>query len=274
MRMRDERLAWAEAKLREYEKLALRYFGSRLRVERKADHSPVTIADRTIEERLRRDLARAFPDDEIVGEEFGATHPGSASYWTLDPIDGTRAFSRGLPSWGMLIGRVERNVPVLAACRYPMFGVFLGVGPRTLAFERSSGHACRIPRAATPPDLSDSVIFHGGSKWWLGTRYANGFERLVRSCYLERAYGDCFGYLWLLRGHADAVIDHGLKLWDLVPFAAIARATGYATIDFAGRSTFTGPQSIMAHPRLARAIQRLLRHPTGSKGLVTKWRVS
>ena len=115
MRIRDERLGWARAALMEQRRTALRYFGGKLRVMRKADRSPVTVADRLIEERLRRELARAFPGDVIVGEEFGRpANPGS-TYWTVDPIDGTRAFSRGLPSWGMLIGFVERGRPVMGA---------------------------------------------------------------------------------------------------------------------------------------------------------------
>ncbi len=273
MRIRDERLAWAQAKLLQYQRVALKYFNAGVRVEQKADRSPVTIADRTIEELLRHDLGRDFPDDDIVGEEFGASNPGSKSFWTLDPVDGTRAFSRGLLSWGMLIGRVEQGKPVLGACWYPMFKTFLGVGRGVAPFEQIDGRVIRIRRAAAPPSLSDSVIFHGGSKWWLGTRYAKGFERITHACYLERAYGDCFNYLWLFRGKADAVIDHGLKIWDLVPFAAVARHTGHVALNFAGKPTFTGPQSVMAHPTLAREVCRIL---TGKARVATapKWRVS
>jgi len=107
MRVRDERLAWAEAKLCECRRIALRYFGSPLRVERKPDRSPVTVADRTLEERLHRQIARAFPGEAIVGEEEGLPPQLGPSYWTIDPIDGTRAFSRGLPSWGILLGRIR-----------------------------------------------------------------------------------------------------------------------------------------------------------------------
>jgi len=64
------------------------------------------------------------------------------------------------------------------------------------------------------------------------TRYAGGFARLVRSCYLERAYGDCYAYLWALRGRFDAVVDHSVKAWDIAPFAALAAATGRVVTDF------------------------------------------
>lgn len=270
MRVRDERLSWAEDHLQQCRKIALRYFGTRLRVEAKADQSPVTIADRTIEEYLRRELGRAFPGDAIIGEEFGppaewsGDEAGSSaksptSYWTIDPIDGTRAFSRGLPSWGILLAHVQRNQPTLAACEFPMFQTFLGVGPGQVAYERR-GEGRRLPlaKAAKPPALSRTVIFHGGSGWWLKGPHATGFTKLVRQCFLERAYGDCYAFLWAFRGNADAVIDCGVKIWDLAPFAALARATGRVLVDFSNRPSFTGPEAILAHPVLARQIAAIL----------------
>ncbi|MBI3324986.1 MAG: hypothetical protein HYZ92_06865 [Candidatus Omnitrophica bacterium] len=260
--MRDERLAWAEAQLRECQRIALRYFGRRLRVERKADRSPVTIADRTIEERLRRAIERAFPGEVIVGEEFGAPAKPGASFWTIDPIDGTRAFSRGLPSWGMLLGRVEHGEPVLGACQFPALNTFLGVGPGTPAYERREGRLMRLSKAKPPPPCSEAVILHGGSAWWLPTPYARGFNRVIQSCFLERAYGDCYGYLWLFRGQADAMLDYGVKVWDMAPLAAVARATGRVLTDCAGRPSFTGPEAIMAHPAFVHRLVKIL-HASG-----------
>ena len=259
MRVSDERLAWAEAALAECAPIALRHFNRPLRVELKADRSPVTMADRAIEARLRRALARAFPGEAIVGEEFGSPAVRPASFWTIDPIDGTRAFSKGLPSWGMLLSYIEEGVPVIGACAYPALGVFLGVGPRTAAFERQGRNRKKLPRARAATPLSRAAIFHGGSSWWFKTPYAAGFTRLVQQCYLERAYGDCYGYLWAFRGRADAVIDCGVKIWDIAPMAALALATGRALTDVENRFSFTGPYSILAHPQLARRISAILR---------------
>ncbi|MBI3324795.1 MAG: hypothetical protein HYZ92_05895 [Candidatus Omnitrophica bacterium] len=264
----DERLAWAEVRLAEAQRIALRYFGGSIRIERKADRSPVTVADRKIEEFLRRELARAFPGEAIVGEEFGgAEGPIGTTFWTIDPIDGTRAFSRGLPSWGMMLGRVENGRPQLGACRFPAVGVFLGAD-RDGAYERSGSRKLALPRASTPPALSDAVLFHGGASWLLASPYARGFRRLIDVCYLERAYGDCYGFLWAFRGKVDALIEVGVKIWDLVPFAAMAHATGRVMVDCAGRPTFTGPECVLAHPSLARAICRVL-SGTGHKRQAT-----
>ena len=263
IRVKDERLRWAEAKLKEAQRVAVRYFNRALKVERKADRSPVTIADRSVEEYLRRELSRAFPDDVIVGEEFGSnTSVRGDTFWTIDPIDGTRAFTKGLPFWGMLLGRVEAGRPVLGACLYPMLQIFLGVAPKTPPHEHSEGRRLLLRRAATPPALSDSTLLHGGIRWWLGTPYERGFCRLMQSCFLERAYGDCYAYLWVLRGRADAKLEYGVKIWDIAPFAALARATGRVMTDFSGRSNFTGPESILAHPTMVRRIVRILKRNT------------
>ncbi len=253
-------VSWVEREVRRCRPLALRYFrATGLRVERKTDRSPVTEADRAIEERLRRALARGCPGERILGEEFGPSGRLGDTYWTVDPIDGTRAFSRGLPSWGMMVGRVERGRAVLGVCDFPVLGVTLAVARGVAAYERSPQGTRRLPRPRAVPSFADAVIFHGGSKWWQRTPYARGFARLMGRCFLERAYGDCYGYLWALRGCADAVLDYGVKVWDLVPLAALAEATGRVLTDFSGRSSFTGPETLMASPGLARRICRVLR---------------
>ena len=254
-----ERLAWAEAQVTKCRRTALKYFRSRsLRVERKADGSPVTAADRLIEEQLRGAIERAFPGELIVGEEFGGVAHRGSSFWTVDPIDGTRAFTRGLPSWGILLGRVEQGRAVLGVCDFPAVGTRLAVARGIAAYERTGTRTRRLRRARPVKKLSDAVIFHGGSHWWQSTRFEQGFARVMRACYLERAYGDCFGYLWVLRGHADVMMDYGVHVWDLVPFAALAGATGRVLTDCLGRPSFTSPGTIMAQPGLARIISRIL----------------
>ena len=253
-------LSAIEWEVRRCRPIALRYFrSSSLRVERKADRSPVTQADRAIEARLRTVLARLAPGESILGEEFGRSGVSDGTYWTIDPIDGTRAFSRGLPSWGIMVGRVERGRAMLGIVDYPAFGITLGVAPGVRAYECTGGRGVPLPRARPVRSLQDTVMFHGGLRWWSVPRFIRGFQRIVKASYLERAYGDCYGYLWVLRGRADAMIDYGVKPWDLVPFAALARSTGHLLCDFSGRPSFSGPETVMAHPTLARLICRQLK---------------
>ena len=248
-------LAWVEREVRACRPMALRYFRSpSLKVRRKADRSPVTAADRAIEARIRRAIERRCPGEPIIGEEFGRSGRAGSTFWTIDPIDGTRAFSSGLPSWGILVGRVEQGRATLGLCDFPAIGVTIGAAPGVPAYEREGGHTRALPRPRAVRSLREAVLFHGGAHWWEPTPYARGFAKVLRTCFLERAYGDCYGYLWALRGHADAVLDYGVKIWDMAPFAALARATGRLLTDFSNRPSFTGPEAVFASPRLARLV--------------------
>ena len=252
-------LTWVERQVLGCVPIALRYFRSTsLRVEHKPDQSPVTAADRAIEERLRRAIERTFPGETILGEEFGMSGRARDSYWTLDPIDGTRAFSRGLPSWGILVGRVEARRATLGLCHFPVVGTTIAVAPGVRAYDRTGRRRIPLPRPRPIRSLDQAVVFHGGLRWWRDTRYVSGFLQLVRRCYLERAYGDCYGYLWALRGDADVVLDYGVKPWDLVPLAALAEGTGRTLTDFSAHPSTSGPQTLMAHPELTASICGLL----------------
>ena len=252
-------LSWVEREVLACRPIALRYFRSaRLQVSRKADRSPVTQADRAIEARLRKALGRTCPGERIVGEEYGGAPPAHGSYWTVDPIDGTRAFTRGLPSFGIMVARIERGVPTLGLVHFPALDITMAAAPGVPAYEQAHGTRRRLP-AARPVPLDRAVIFHGGSRWWARTRYAKGFARLTEACFLERAYGDCYGYLWSLRGAADVVLDYGVKLWDMAPLAALALATGRTLTNVSDHFSFSGPDTVMAHPALARTVTRILR---------------
>lgn len=239
--------------MKECRKMALRYFTGPMKVEHKSDLSPVTLADRKIEEFLRREITRVFPKDGILGEEFGFTRESAKSYWTIDPIDGTRAFSRGLPSWGILAARVENGCPVVGACDLPVLGTFIG-GTTQSAYERTGKTKISFKKPKPVATLKQAVIFHGGSNFFIRSQYRKAFEKIVSECYLERAYGDCYAYLWVLRGHADMMLDLGVKEWDLAPFAVLAEATGRVLVNFGGKSDFKSLDTIFGEPGLARII--------------------
>lgn len=240
--------------------LALKHFrANNLRIERKADQSPVTIADRAVESRLRRALARLCPGETIVGEEFGRSGTSTDNYWTIDPIDGTRAFSRGLPTWCIMVGKVERGRPVLGVCDFPSLNTTIAVAPGVAPYERIGRARRRLLKVSAPPPLKECVLFHGGAHWWNHSPHAKGFHELISRCYLERAFGDCYGFLWALRGYADIVIEYGVKVWDMVPLAALAHATGRVMVNARNQPSWMGPDTIMAHPQLASQAAKLLR---------------
>ncbi|MBI4971579.1 MAG: hypothetical protein HZC17_07060 [Candidatus Omnitrophica bacterium] len=223
-------------------------------MERKPDRSPVTMADRKIEEFLSREITRAFPKDGILGEEFGRTRKEAGSYWVIDPIDGTRAFTRGLPSWGILVARVENGKPVVGACDLPAIGTFMGAVRGGAAYERAGKVKKNFLKPRPVSNLSEAVLFHGGASFFFRSKYKKAFEGLLQQCYLERAYGDCYAYLWVLRGYADVMMDLGVKEWDLAPFAVFAETTGRVLVNFSGKSDFKGPDTIFGNPKIAKII--------------------
>src|SRR5262249_12452478 len=116
------RLQFAVDLARRAGRVTLEYFQTDLKVEAKSDHSPVTVADRAAEKLMREVIEASFPDDAVLGEEFGETRSGAAGRWILDPIDGTRSFARGVPLYGVLIAYEDHGASRLGVLHFPALG--------------------------------------------------------------------------------------------------------------------------------------------------------
>ena len=207
--------------------IALRYFRRTLTVEQKADHSPVTVADRTIETELRRLIRAEFPAHGIHGEEFD-DQAGSEFTWVLDPIDGTKSYISGLPLFGTLIALLQEQQPVLGVMDMPALGErWVGrIGAPTLFNEhaaRTSG-CSRIERArvyTTTPDEFDAADWRR-------------FDTLSRRAALRRFGGDCYSYGLLASGHCDLVVEARLKPHDFLVLPPIIAGAGGRITDWNG----------------------------------------
>ncbi|NJD18572.1 MAG: histidinol phosphate phosphatase, partial [Gemmatimonadetes bacterium] len=131
----------------------LRWYGHRVEHADKADGSPVTIADREAEALLRERIAERFPDHGVLGEEFGETNPGARVRWSLDPIDGTRSFMRGVPLYGVLVGGEVDGVAAVGVAHFPPLretvAAGLGLGCTW------NGKPCRVSEVGR---LSDALV--------------------------------------------------------------------------------------------------------------------
>jgi len=236
------RLAAALAATRLAASETLRWFGSRsLAVERKADASPVTEADRAAEQILRRELLAAFPTDAFLGEETGAS-PGTSGYeWIVDPIDGTKSFVRGVPLYATLVGcrRAGRGVlgviaiPALDELAYAAVGggawhVRGGVA----AAARVSGRPALAAALVCSSDFVDFGRWAGGEKAGRAAR-----ERLDRTAELVRTWGDGYGYLLVATGRADVMIDPRLNPWDAAAVEVVVTEAGGRFSDWHGRDS-------------------------------------
>lgn len=181
----------------------------RVSVETKSDGSPVTEADRAAERAIRAALREAFPDDGVLGEEYGQAGARAGRCWVVDPIDGTIAFSRGIPLFATLIALLEDGEPVLGLIDLP------AIGERTVGWKgggvRRNGTPVRVSQVA---DLRRALISHGDPFCFdlFGMRPA--FERMARELPLLRGYTDAFGHAQVIAGAVDAMVDVSLNLWD------------------------------------------------------------
>ncbi len=213
------------------------YFRAGVAADRKGDESPVTVADRLAEQILRDALGQAFPDYGLLGEEMAETK-GSARYtWVIDPIDGTRAFITGRPSFCTLLGLLEDGVPVLGLIDQPITGE-RWIGGRDFPTRFRNPLGGRIgPRPVTA--LADAELSSTAPEMFDAAAAAR-FAKLQAQC--RRVYwgGDAYGYGLLALGQVDIVAENGLKPWDWAALVPVIEAAGGVITDWAGENLRLG----------------------------------
>ena len=236
----------------------LRHFRARdLSAEsKKDDFDPVTVADRASEAAMRAILDAERPDDGILGEEEAAKPGTSGLTWVLDPIDGTRGFISGTPTWGVLISLADENGPILGAIDQPYIGERFYGGP-----DRSEMLGPLTSRALgvrTCPTLSEAVLFTTFPE--VGTKQeADAFARVRDQVKLVRYGCDCYAYALLAAGQIDLVIDAGLHPFDIHAPTAVIEAAGGVVTDWNGNPAHEGGQVIAAgDARMHEAALKLL----------------
>ena len=204
-----------------------------LAAEIKDDQSPVTIADRAAEQAMRAVLARRFPSHAILGEEQGldaASAPGGRHCWVLDPIDGTRAFITGRPTFGTLIALLEDGRPILGLIDQPISDErWLGVAGRPTEFSGGLGTVGIRPcPALDQAELSCTApeIFTPGQ--------AGRWRRLQSATRRTSWGGDCYAYGLIALGGIDVIAEAGLKPWDWAALVPVIEGAGGRVTDWSG----------------------------------------
>ena len=179
-------------------------------VETKGDGTPVTEADRAAERAIRKQLQESFPEFSILGEEYGAEGHGDGPEWIIDPIDGTIGFSRGIPLFSTLIALAVDGEPVMGLIDLP------ALDERYVGWK---GGGCRrngVPtRVSEEADLRRAIISHGDPFCFDERGERSAFERMAREIPMLRGYTDAFGYAQVLGGGVGAMVDMGLRIWDV-----------------------------------------------------------
>jgi len=212
------------------------YFRSEVAVERKGDATPVTLADRSAEEAMRRMLDAERPEDGIVGEEFGVKQGSSGRQWVLDPIDGTAAFLAGRPIFGTLIALMIEGFPVLGVIDQAITGErWLGVmgQPTTLNGQPVRTRACKELSAATIATTGPHYFDDHDGDHFMALAARTDHKRMVMG-------GDCYNYATLATGQLDIVCEAGLKLHDFAALVPVVEGAGGVMCDWNGDPLHAG----------------------------------
>jgi myo-inositol-1(or 4)-monophosphatase len=232
-------LAFAETLADAAKKVILPFFRAPNAVEDKGGDrfDPVTEADRAAETAMRDLIARVYPSHGIHGEEFGASAGSSNYQWVLDPIDGTRAFIAGLPTWGVLIALAYEGRPLLGILDQPYLDErYRGWNDGAEARVRGVTHKLKTRACASLSDAifstTDPYLFEGGE--------AEAFARVRKAAKLTRFGYDCYAYAMIATGSIDGVIESGLKAFDIAALIPIVTGAGGGVCSWDGGDAAQG----------------------------------
>jgi len=227
---------------------AMQWYRTGVAVETKGDGSPVTIADRDAERVAREWITARFPEDGLFGEEFGEERPDARRRWILDPIDGTKAFVRGVPLWGTLVACCEGDQVLAGAVYYPVVKELVAAAP---------GEGCWWNGAratvSTVGALPDATVLTTDDRFLDRPHRRAPWHTLAAQSGVVRTWGDCYGYLLVATGRAEVMVDDIVNPWDAAAVYPIITEAGGVFTDWRGRNTAFGGDVIATNAALAEA---------------------
>ena len=227
-------------------------------VETKPDLTPVTEADRAVEERLRREIRAQRPDDAVVGEEYGVDGPdGAARRWILDPIDGTKNFVRGVPVYASLIALEVDGTGAVGVVSAP------AIGRRWWAARGCGAHADGRPiHVSGVSALSDAHLSFSSMGGWEERGRLDAFLDLTRAVWRTRAFGDFWSHVLVAEGAVDVAIEPEVSLWDLAALQVVVEEAGGRFSDLSGVATPDGGSAVSTNGLLHDVVLHALRGET------------
>ena len=228
-----------------------RYQALDLVIETKPDSSPVTDADKAVESAIRNEISKVRSDDLVVGEEFGS--PDSLAgkyYWVIDPIDGTKNYLRGVPTWATLIGLVDPagevvvgvvSAPALAR----RWWAAKGLGAKTQFSSGASASEISELRVSKVSKLGDASISYSDLIGW-GER-KDKFVALQERVWRTRGHGDFWSHMLVAEGAVDIAVEPSLSLWDMAALDVIVREAGGKFTNLDGKDGPHGASAISSN---------------------------
>jgi histidinol-phosphatase len=218
------------------------YLRDGLRIETKPDLTPVTEADQAVEQAIRNELATAYPQDGIIGEEFDSLDDANARVWVIDPIDATKNYVRGIPVWATLIGLLENGQPTLGVVSAPAMGRRWWASAGAGAFTQDPSGEVRQISVSGVSALSDASLSFSDAIGW--DAYPEALTDLQAHTWRARAYGDFLSHVFVAEGAVDIAIEPELNVWDMVAFAAIVQEAGGTVTGLNGEDFITAGNAL------------------------------
>ncbi|MCB9421190.1 MAG: inositol monophosphatase family protein [Ardenticatenaceae bacterium] len=220
-------------------RITLGHFQTGVRADRKADNTPVTIADRQAEQKIRELITKYWPEHGIHGEEFGKAPANSPYTWIIDPIDGTKSFISGVPLYSNLLALMDGDKALLGVINLPALN-------ETVYAVRGGGcfgngrhvHVSSIDKLENAVALCsemESMERYGRLPAW---------QRIVNNTYLQRTWGDGYGYALVATGRAEIMVDPVQAPWDVAPLQVILEEAGGTFTDWRGNHTIHSGEGI------------------------------
>ena len=236
-----------------------RFRAADLQVTRKPDRTPVTDADTAAEDALRRLVDAERPGDAVLGEERGGTVPKSGRGWVLDPIDGTKNFSRGMPVWASLIALTMHGEPVVGVASAPALGrrwwAATGEGAWT---SDAPGELPRRISVSGISDLGDAYLSTTDLRTFAELGRRADYLRLMDACWETRAFGDFWQHCLVAEGALDLAVDAAANSWDLAALQPILQEAGGTLTDLSGAPTFAGGDGLTSNGLVHEAALRIV----------------
>jgi len=255
----ETRLDFAVGAARQAGELILQHYqADDLAVDLKQDQSPVTVADRGAEQLLRDEIDKLFPDDGVLGEEFGEKESSNDYRWILDPVDGTKSFVHGVPLFGTLIGLEYQDRVVLGVCRIPALDevVYAALGRGTWW---QVGAAEPKRTCVTETDRLERALFcFTDTECWTIIDREETFFDLCRASRIARGWGDCYGHILVATGRADVMVDPLLNPWDAAALVPIVQEAGGHFIDWSGNPSIYSGNGLSVNDKLKDEVLEML----------------
>lgn len=231
--------------------LTLQWFRSiDLVVEQKADHTPVTEADRAAERLLREELGRLFPGDGIIGEEEADVPSETGRRWVIDPIDGTMAFTHGVPLYTNLLAFDDEHGSAVGVINVPALGETVYAGRGLGCFD--NGAPCAVSNSR---NVAGAYLTSSSFSWY----WPNEPLDRLRAAGLEmRTWGDGYGYALVATGRVEAMVDPIAAPWDLAPMPVIIGEAGGRFSDWSGDDRIDGGNGVASNGDIHRELLGLL----------------